>query len=139
MKVLCTQFSYKSLLKNKVFPVMKEKLGLVRFRKTIWQQDGAKTHPAKMVMEWLDGIFQERMIALKSLRGDSWAPYSPDCNPCDFFLWGYLKGKVYNPLPSNITTLKRNIKSKYERIPEVMVMVRKIFIVICVTVVEFSH
>ena len=62
------------------------------------------------------------MIALKSLRGDSWAPYSPDYNPCDFFLWGYLKEKVYNPLPSNIATLKRNIKTEYERIPELMVI-----------------
>ena len=65
---------------------------------------------------------KERMIALKSLRGDIWAPYSPDCNPCDFFLLGYLKGKVYNPVSSNITTLKRNIKTEYERIPEVIVI-----------------
>ena len=62
------------------------------------------------------------MIALKSLRGDISAPYSPDCNPCDFFLLGYLKGKVYNLVSSNITTLKRNIKSEYERIPEVIMI-----------------
>ena len=65
---------------------------------------------------------KERMIALKSLRGDIWAPYSSDCNPCDFFLLGYLKGKVYNLVSINITTLKRNIKTEYERIPEVIVI-----------------
>ena len=23
--------------------------------------------------------------------GIEWSPYSPDLNPCDFFLWGYIK------------------------------------------------
>ena len=25
--------------------------------------------------------------------GVEWLPYSPDMNPCDFFLWGYIKDK----------------------------------------------
>ena len=113
------QFTYRELETN-VFPVMKERLGQTRFRRTIWQQDGAKPHQARMVMEWLDTIFMERMLAIKSLRGDSWAPSSPDCNPCDFFLWGYLKEKVYQPLPNNLTALKRKIKTEFERIPNIM-------------------
>ena len=72
-------------------------------------------------MEWLETIFQERMLAIKCLRGDTWAPYSPDCNPCDFFLWGYLKEKVYQPLPTTMLALKRKIKREFERIPEIMV------------------
>ena len=72
-------------------------------------------------MEWLDSIFMDRMLAIKSMRGDSWAPYSPDCNPCDFFLWGYLKEKVYQPLPLTMASLKRKIKTEFERIPELMV------------------
>ena len=74
-----------------------------------------------MVMEWLETIFQERMLAIKCLRGDTWAPYSPDCNPCDFFLWGYLKEKVDQPLPTTMLALKRKIKREFERIPEIMV------------------
>ena len=72
-------------------------------------------------MEWLDSIFKERMLAIKSLRGDSWAPYSPDCNPCDFFLWGFLKEKVYQPLPANMASLKRKIRSEFEKIPDLLV------------------
>ena len=83
------QFSYRDLLEHKVFPTMKETLGMTKFRRMVWQQDGAKPHQAEMIMEWLDSIFQERMLPIKSLRGDSWAPSSPDLNPCDFFLWGY--------------------------------------------------
>jgi hypothetical protein len=32
---------------------------------------------------------------------------SPDTTPCDFFLWGYIKGQVYvPPLPTSILELK---------------------------------
>ena len=31
---------------------------------------------------------------------------SPDLNPCDFFLWGYLKSKVYSNRPQSIEELK---------------------------------
>ena len=76
----------------------------------------------RLVLEWLDSVFETGMLALKNLRGNSWAPYSPDCNPCDFFLWGLLKERVYHPLPTNLAALKRKIKSEFERIPEVIVI-----------------
>ena len=78
----------RELLENFVFPGMKDKLGQAGFRGTIWQQDGTKPKQARMVMECIDTIFQEMMLAIKCLRWYNWAPYSPDCNPCDFFLWG---------------------------------------------------
>ena len=100
---------------------MRQDLGRSRFKKVIWQQDGAKPHQARMVMEWLDSIFGDQMLAIKSIRGDMWAPYSPDMNPCDFFLWGFLKEKVYQPLPKNMTALKRKINTELDKIPEFMV------------------
>ena len=45
-----------------------------------------------------------------------WPPRSPDLNPCDFFLRGYLKGKVYNPLPKTIDDLKANIEREIKKI-----------------------
>ena len=39
-------------------------------------------------------LFPSKVI---SKREDiSWPPRSPDLTPMDFFLWGYLKAKVYN-------------------------------------------
>jgi hypothetical protein len=39
-----------------------------------------------------------------------WPPRSPDLTPCDFFLWGYVKGAVFvPPLPTYIDDLKRHI------------------------------
>jgi hypothetical protein len=42
------------------------------------------------------------MLVLKVRRGNLWAPASPNLNPCDLFLWGYLKELVYKPLPANL-------------------------------------
>lgn len=40
-----------------------------------------------------------------------WPPRSPDLTVCDFFLWGYIKDKVYvPPLPTNLEELKIRIK-----------------------------
>ena len=89
-----TQHSYRELLEEQLFPQMMEQLGRSKWKSLIWQQDGAGPHQARMVMEGLGGVFGGRMLVLKSIRGDSWAPSSPDMNPADFFLWGYLKQKV---------------------------------------------
>ena len=51
---------------------------------------------------------QDRMHAIKWLRGDTLAPYSPECNP--FLSLGYMKEKVYQPLPGNIAALKRKVR-----------------------------
>lgn len=55
-------------------------------------------------------MFPGRLI---SKRGDiPWPPRSPDLTPPDFFLWGYLKHKVYNNNPKNIDQLKENIRGE---------------------------
>ncbi|EFN65149.1 hypothetical protein EAG_00038, partial [Camponotus floridanus] len=38
-----------------------------------------------------------------------WPPRSPDLSPLDFFLWGYLKSKVYKTNPRNLNNLRRRI------------------------------
>ena len=100
---------------------MKRELGMEAFNSTIWQQDGAKPHQANMVMDYLDRVFQERMLALKARRGESWLPSSPDMNPCDFFLWGYLKELVYMPLPAPLQDLRWRIEREFNNLPEAMV------------------
>jgi hypothetical protein len=39
-----------------------------------------------------------------------WPPWLPDLSPCDFLLWGYLRAKVYSPMPKNLEDLKANIR-----------------------------
>jgi hypothetical protein len=61
-------------------------------------------------MRDLNEIFQARVI---SRRGNiEWPSTSPDLNACDFFLWGYLKSKVYEKKPRTTEDLKRNIREE---------------------------
>ena len=58
---------------------------------------------------------------LISLRGDiGWPARSPDLNPCDYFLWGYLKSKVYSNRPRSIEQLKDAIRQEITVIPHEM-------------------
>ena len=45
-----------------------------------------------------------------------WAPYSPDLNPPDFYLCGYLKDNVYENNPQIILELKKAITGRIKRI-----------------------
>ena len=41
-----------------------------------------------------------------------WAARSLDLSPLDFFLWGYLKGRVYHENPPTLGQLKEAIKTE---------------------------
>ena len=77
-------------------------------------QDGATAHTAANSRQWLAENFGQRVISHKTEF--EWAPHSPDLNPLDFFLWGYLKDCVYRESPGTITELKTSIISHVQRI-----------------------
>jgi hypothetical protein len=43
--------------------------------------------------------------------GWSWPPYSPDPNPCSYFLWGFLKDTVNKKTPHTIEELQQEISA----------------------------
>ena len=61
-----------------------------------WMQDGAPCHRTNAVRNRLGELFGNRIIGHR--HAVEWSPRSPDLTPCDFFLWGYLKNKVYGTL-----------------------------------------
>ena len=67
----------------------------------------------KRVQEWFQGKMGEKFLNKKI-----WPPRSPDLNPADFNLWGYLKTVVYNPMPKTLVDLMENIKREINKIPE---------------------
>jgi hypothetical protein len=58
--------------------------------------------------------------AIQSFFGDRviskgiWPPRSTDLTPPDYFLWGYLKGRVYQNKPRTIDSLKANITEEIQ-------------------------
>ena len=49
-----------------------------------------------------------------------WPPNSPNLNPSDDFLWGYLKDRVYENNPQTTEVLKDNIRIEIRQIPQEM-------------------
>lgn len=84
-----------------------------------FQQDGATPHTACASMDWVRSHFPDRHISLKSAV--PWAPHSPDLSPLDFFMWGYLKDRVYAGRPATTHELKTAIVQEVDRIPADMV------------------
>ena len=80
----------------------------------MFQQDWATLHTAKHVLSWLHETFGKNFISFKTEQ--IWPPHSPDFNPLDFFLWGYLKDKVYTPKPATLQDLKNAIRGEIEKI-----------------------
>ena len=92
--------------------------GRHRMKHFWFQQDGATAHTAKATMKLLRETFNNRII---SKNADfAWPPYSPDLTAPDFFLWGYLKSKVYRNAPKTLQELKANIIEEIGRIDGVM-------------------
>ena len=69
-----------------------------------WAQDGAPAHRSRAVREHLIQVFGRQVIGFG--HQNQWPARSPDLTPLDFFLWGYMKSKVYLTPPPPPTTLR---------------------------------
>jgi len=78
---------------------------------TLWfQQDGATAHTAVISIAALHHLFPQRVT---SHFGDGrWSPRSPDLTAPDFFVWSYLKSKVYSNRSTDLRALKENIRGE---------------------------
>ena len=73
-----------------------------------FQQDGATSHTTRVNLSILRDRFPRQVI---SRFGDvEWPARSPDLSPLDFFLWGYLKSRVYRENPTTLDQLKEAIR-----------------------------
>ena len=109
--VTVTSYRYCEMLENFLRPRLEE----FDDSEDFWfQQDGDTAHTARRSLGILREMFPSRLI---SLWGDiGWPARSPDLTPCDFFLWGYLKAKVYKHRPQTLQALKDAIREEVEAI-----------------------
>lgn len=108
---------YLEMLETEFIPLAS---GLDAIEDFWFMQDGARPHRTKEVFNSLDEHFHGRVIGLDYETrfgcGIEWPPYSPDLNPCDFYLWGTLKERVYRQRPRSIESLKTNITEEIFKI-----------------------
>lgn len=86
----------------------------------IFQQDGAPPHWSLTVRSYLNNLLPQRWIG-RACDDDltllTWPPRSPDLTPCDFFLWGYVKDRVFvQPMPNTLPELKQRISAALQTI-----------------------
>ena len=67
-------------------------------------------------LDWLQMQFPGRLISNKS--DFVWPPRSPDLNPCDFFLWGYMKEEIHRAQPGSTEDVKQKIREFMAEISE---------------------
>lgn len=96
-----------------------------RFNRLWWIQDGAPAHRSRAVQELLHDNFNNRIVALN--QPIEWPPRSPDLTPCDFFLWGHLKSKVYFSPPENTDDLRNRIVNEVNLLKENPDLVKRVF------------
>ncbi|KAL0851344.1 hypothetical protein ABMA28_007164 [Loxostege sticticalis] len=103
---------YRTMLREFLIPSLDE-LGLEH----IWfQKDGATAHTARDTMDLVRDAFPGRVI---SRFGDlPWPARSPDLTSPDFFLWGFLKSRVYVNKPQTLAALKENIRQEITNISQ---------------------
>ena len=78
---------------------------------SVWfQHDGATAHTARASMSVLREMFPQHVI---SRGGDvPWPARSPDLSACGYFLWGYLKSRVFISKPRTIAELKQSTREE---------------------------
>jgi hypothetical protein len=76
---------------------------------------GATAHTAHQAMNLVRTVLQHRIIS--HFDDINWLIRSPDLSPCDFYLWGFLKSKVFTTCPADLAALKQRIAEEVDAIP----------------------
>lgn len=99
--------AYKEMLEDEFIPAAQ---GLDAVDGWWFMQDGATCHRTRESFDVLDEHFHGRVLGLDYESrfgcGIEWPPYSPDLNPCDYYLWGKLKDNIYRNRIPNLERLK---------------------------------
>ena len=88
-----------------------------------WSQDGAPAHQTRLVRDRLEQLCPRRVIGIG--HQVEWPPRSSDLTPCDYFLWGYLKARVYRTPPVYVQDLERRIRAELTALRRNHAMIRR--------------
>lgn len=96
------------MLRNEIIPAIRRIAGDID--QTWFQQDGASPHFGVDVCAYLNTQFPRRQIGRR--EEIVWPGRSPDLTALDYFLWGYLKDRVYKTKPRSIEDLCQKIRDE---------------------------
>lgn len=80
-----------------------------------FMQDGAPPHYALIVRQFLDSCFGDWIVRCGKIE---WPARSCDQTPCDFFLWGLLKDRVFARHPLTLPDSRKIIEEEVNEPPD---------------------
>ncbi|GBM65542.1 hypothetical protein AVEN_83389-1 [Araneus ventricosus] len=91
---------------------------LIDHRNAWFQHDAAPPHKVSNVQQYIRDTFQQQVIGYGGCV--EWPPRAPDLNPLDFFLWGYIKQRVYSTPSPTLKELRNRITDACARVSPAM-------------------
>lgn len=99
---------YRDFLDHQL-PILLEDLTLEERQRMWFQHDGCPAHYSIIAREILDRDYNNRWIGRRGTI--AWPARSPDLTSPDFFLWGTLKERVYQTVPTTPEDMKERIRN----------------------------
>ena len=116
---------YLELLNTTIFPYI---VGLhssqMVAKELFFQHDGTPLHFGTQVRNALNENMPDRWIGRRGTI--DWPPRSPDLTPIDYFLWVYMKNKVYKRKVRKLEELKSRIKEEFDALKNNKSMLKRI-------------
>lgn len=104
---------------NEHVETLLDELPLDQYLITWFQHDGAPPHIVSSVRNRLSELLDDRWIGrLHPIREQRWPPRSPDLTPLDFFLWGYVKDRVFNRECESADVMRDRIQCVFQKLRE---------------------
>lgn len=97
-----------------------DNLPLEERQTVVFQQDGAPAHNALIVRNYLNELFPNNWMGTQGPI--KWPARSPDLSPLDFFLWGFLKNKIYKYPSTTEEELRENIERAFEAVQPLQIL-----------------
>ncbi len=91
----------------------------------VFQHDNARPHITAKVQNHLRQKFGNNFIGVGGVT--PWPARSPDLTIPDFFLWGYLKDKVYSHNIENVQQLQQYIEFEVQKINQNKELLKKVY------------
>lgn len=107
-----TEYYIERVLKNHLLPHVSK---LYEDQPYCFQQDSAPAHKAKKTQAWCAENLPDFITT------DEWPASSPDLNPLDFFVWGYMLQQIKSTKGLNLEQFKKLLIDIWEQIPQDMV------------------
>ena len=92
-----------------------------------FMQDGAPPHYTRGVRQLLTNKLGNRWIGREANRPIPWPPRSPDLTPCDYFLWGFIKGEVLPRQAKSLSELQQFVCEAFDKLKSNMNMLNDCF------------